>query len=103
MKKFRIYYSDGSTFEGLPEDAPADGVIIIATYEETIGRCLLHGWDWYLYRRSEGWYGADLHGVIDHFKNFPLDFYALKQGRTVSTKKFREILKRANKEWPYEE
>ena len=97
---WRIYYDDGSTFEGDPLAAPADGVIVIACYENDVGRQLLHGWDWYVYRRSEGWYGCDLHGLLDNLKTYPDDFVAVKQGRTAHTKVFRAILDRADTEMP---
>jgi len=99
--KWRIYYDDGSTFDsvsGQSDQAPPDGVIVIVCYENGVGRQLLQGWDWYVYRRTEGWYGCDLHGLLDNLKNYPLEFSAVKQGRTVHTARFKEIIARADAE-----
>ena len=98
---FRIYYSDDSIFEGKPEDAPAEGVIVIAMYHPDGERCLLNGWDWYLYCKDEGWYGCDIHGLLDHLKTQPLRWYALKQGRSIASHKFKEMMNRADREWPH--
>lgn len=102
MNKWKIYYSNGSTFsyeEGGPENAPPFGVLVIATYWKG-ERCLLHGRDWYLYHNLEGWFPFDLPGTLDHLMHEPMEWSCLKMGRTVNDETFHEALNRADKEWP---
>lgn len=55
--KFRIYYDDGSTFDEL-EDAPGQGVVVIAQSDEDVGKELLHRKDFYYFEGR--WFGCDL-------------------------------------------
>ena len=56
---FKIYYGDGSVFEGRPEDAPATGVQAIAWNDPTkgsldLGRIVMQEWDIYIYSDHVG-------------------------------------------------
>jgi len=100
---WKIYYGDGTTFDntqGSPQEAPAENVQIIATYEDGAGRILLHLWDWYFYidykdgKKSE-WYGADIHGLLDHLLTYQDQVKAVKQGRSIRNAVFNDLLKKA--------
>ena len=61
---FRIYYGDGSTYEGEPEGAPAQNVQAIVWNDpesgaQDLGRVVLHQWDIYIYSDDIGWHGTD--------------------------------------------
>lgn len=101
MIDWRVYYSDGSTFDnskGEPDDAPAFGVVCIPQPDLVTGRMIMHGWDWYYYvPDSDQWWGSDLQGVLDRLLH-RLPVLALLQGRNVSNEVFREIFGRADKD-----
>lgn len=70
MALWRIYYADGSTFEGRPEDAPGVGVIVIAQHDPHSGRELLHGdgprvVDWYWWEDGS-WLCGDMAGLVQY-------------------------------------
>jgi hypothetical protein len=49
-RKWKIYYTDGSTFDstqGEPNDAPCKGVAIVVSQDGRCGRRFMHGHDWY--------------------------------------------------------
>ena len=98
MADWRIYYDDDSTFDstmGAPVDAPAFGVICIVNPHPDHGRVIMNGWDWYYYHsEEEGWWGADIHGLVDHLLH-NLPFQALKQGRNAPDKDWQRILAKA--------
>ena len=98
MANWRIYYSDGSTFDdsqGTPEDAPSFGVIAIPFPGPEVGRVIMNGWDWYYWRADhEQWWGSDIHGLLDSLlHNLPIT--AIKQGRNISNLEFAAVLERA--------
>jgi len=98
---WRIYYSDGSTFDssmGDPGDVPAYGVICIPQPDEMVGRVIMHGWDWYYYvPEDKQWWGSDVFGVIDRLCH-RLSVVALLQGRNLSNKDFASVMGRADKD-----
>lgn len=101
MIHWRIYYSDGSTFDsnqGRCEDAPPFGIICIIYPNDLVGRIIMHGWDWYYWVPEDGqWWGSDIYGVLDRLlHNLPLR--ALKQGRNVSSKRYGQIMTSADKD-----
>jgi hypothetical protein len=65
---WRIYYADGSTFDGDPYEAPGSGVIVIIQRNPDVGFTLLRGRDWYWYEGH--WFGGDMAGLtlycVDH-------------------------------------
>jgi hypothetical protein len=72
MLPFRVYYGDGTTFEGKPEDAPCTNVQCIA-YDDTrcnthdIGRFVLSDYDIYIYSDPIGWHGTNKYAdLIQH-------------------------------------
>jgi len=62
---FRIYYGDGSVFDGQPEDAPTTNVQAIAWNDPqkgvlNLGRVVLLEWDIYIYSdHVGGWHGTN--------------------------------------------
>jgi len=74
MSNFRIYYGDGTTFEGQAEDAPADNVQAIVWNDPNrgshhVGRIVLHEYDLYIYSDPIGWHGTDKYfDLIQHLQ-----------------------------------
>ena len=96
--KWRIYYDDGTTFDssmGEPDAAPSYGVVAICTTDESHGRLVVNGFDFYCYETVAGeWYGCDQWGMVDKLLH-NLPFTAWKMGRTVRTAVFSEIIQKA--------
>lgn len=97
---WRIYYSDGSTFDssdGEPDEAPALGFICAVGYRPNGHRYIMHGWDHYFYDRdTEQWWGCELTGLIDQLRLNKV--YAYKQGRSVESEVFQELMGRAHRD-----
>ena len=93
---FRIYYADGSTFDGRPEDAPKWGVQVIVQNRKTVGRELLRYFDYFLY--VDGcWVGVIGHdSLLDQVVHRLPDIRALTVGRMINPVDFDRIYKRAN-------
>lgn len=55
MTEWIIFYDDGSTFcsvDGMPEDAPREGVLVVAVRDADVGRRLLWNQDTYCWEGS---------------------------------------------------
>jgi hypothetical protein len=87
--KFRIYYGDGSTFEGDPFAAPGYGVQVIAWWQDG-RRYLVHGKDFYWWTTT-GWSGGDFAGFIQSLRRPGAQKLILGE----SSDDFADILKRA--------
>lgn len=74
---FRVYYDDGTTYQGPPEDAPGWGVVVIAQY-------------------GDGWWGHDLAGLLDCLAR-PGPNIVL-HGRTVSSTRWPELMDAADQD-----
>lgn len=74
---FRIRYSDGSTWDGDPEDAPGWGVVAITQY-------------------GDGWWGHDLAGLLDCLAQPGPN--VVVHGRSVSRDEWRRFLKLADRD-----
>lgn len=91
---WRIYYEDGSTYEGRAENAPPFGVVDILQWcNRSDRRHHTCGGDYYLYdKKSDSWLAVDMIGLIDHLAH---DGWSLiKFGRTVPNKTYWEIFDR---------
>lgn len=64
---FRVWYDDGSTYDGAVEAAPCEGVIVIAQDDPDVGREILHIKDFYYYEHGR-WWGADRWGMEDYLR-----------------------------------
>jgi hypothetical protein len=62
---FRIYYADGSTFDGDPFEAPGLGVLLIVERDIEHGRRIVSGGDYFVWRDSR-WFSADQIGMLDY-------------------------------------
>lgn len=70
MTRWKIYYSDGSTFsdkDGDPFNAPGRGVQMIVHEHSEVGRHLLGREDNYWWSGSR-WFGGDLFGLYDYLQ-----------------------------------
>jgi len=100
---YTIYYGDGSTFEGEPEDAPNQNVQAIAWDDPTkgcqaVGRVVLHQWDIYIYSDDIGWHGTNKYSdLLQHLgKRIGVGgVRAVLTGRWISKGVYEEILGRA--------
>lgn len=98
--RWRIYYEAGEfdDHDGIPEQAPAFGVICIVQPDETVGRIIVQKKDFYWYNLEvEQWEGGDLIGLLDRWLN-NLPTTAVKAGRFIPIARFRDILDRADKD-----
>lgn len=102
---FRVYYGDGSVFEGVrPEDAPTHDVQVIA-YEDPergvleVGRVLLYNWDFYIYSdRVRGWHGTNKYSdLLEHLTLGcgPGGVRAVLTGRWIDREAFLQIMEKA--------
>ena len=85
---FRVYYSDGSTFDGDPESAPGLGVVVIVQDDPDVGRMVMARWDFYCWHQGQ-WWGHDLTGLMDCLA-LP-GFNRVLIGRTVSQERWQAI------------
>lgn len=93
---FRVYYDDGSIYEGDPFNAPGLGVICIldACHDQPH---LHEKSDYYIWKFKEnGWTGVDIFGLFDYLTH-PGERKVLF-GRTVDNDLFSRIRMRAYKE-----
>lgn len=99
----RIYYGDGSIFEGPPEDAPTENVQCIAWDDPTrgtgdIGRFVLREYDIYIYSDDIGWHGTDKYfDLIQHLAKGcgPGGVRAVLTGRWIGWAEYSAIVDRA--------
>lgn len=95
--RWRIYYDDGSTFAGAPEEAPGRGVIVIVQADAELGRILLCRWDFYCWHPDSGqWWGHDVFGLWDCLAD--PGWRRVVFGRTITTERFRELLDAADRD-----
>lgn len=103
---FKIYYGDGSTFSGLPEDAPVDNVQVIVWNDPArdvtnIGRYELREYDIYIYSDPIGWHGTDkYYDLIQHLQRGcgKGGVRAVLTGRWIPWADYQSILKRVNED-----
>lgn len=90
----KIYYANGFTYIGPPEDAPKFGVVAIMQ-KRTDGRYrVAHRADFYLY--DNHWLELDIHGLVDYSINKP--GHLVIAGRTVDPVKYDEIMQLATED-----
>lgn len=95
MLAWRIIYGNLDTFDssqGGPEDAPSlNAQWIILSVDNHPGYAHLKGSDWYFYLEDEGWYGADLPGLLDHMMHQAHRIQAVLMGRTIPNEHWRQV------------
>lgn len=64
-KQFRIYYHDGTTYDGDPFQAPAWGVLVIVEPNRDSGRQIVQNGDYYCWSDNH-WYPMDYIGMVDY-------------------------------------
>jgi len=98
---WRIYYSDGSTFDnsdGEPSEAPQWGFVCAIGYEQDGGRYIMQGWDFYRWDSvSAQWWGLDWAGVLDLLVH-GIHVEGFKIGRTVPKLQWQSLMSRANRD-----
>lgn len=88
---FRVYYDDGSTFDGDPFDAPFWGVLVIVEADAEHGRRIVSNGDYYVWENR--WRAKDFIGMIDYLQQpGPRKVIC---GRMVDNERFFEAYKRA--------
>lgn len=85
---WRVYYSDGSTYNGDPENAPGVGIVVIVQDDPDVGRMLMCKWDYYCWHDGQ-WWGHDLIGTVDCLAQ--PGFNRVLVGRTVSQDLWKKI------------
>ena len=93
---WRIYYSDGSTFDsndGSPEEAPSEGYVCAVGYDDAGRRYIMHGWDFYHFDYNQ-WWGCDVYGLHDRLRRNCI--HAYKEGRTVRSTVYHDLMDKAN-------
>lgn len=96
---FKIYYDDGSTFEGDPAIAPTRGVQVIVMRDRDHVWKTVAGSHYYVWaNRGDGyeWFGVDQAGFYDYLFNPGWKMILL--GRTISNDRFAEIFRNATEE-----
>ena len=94
----RIYYGDGSVYEGPPEDAPTQNVQAIAWNDPErgaadLGRVVLSQWDLYIYS-DIGWHGTNKYAdLVRHVQRGTVK--AVLEGQWIDRNTWLEIEKRA--------
>lgn len=64
---FRIYYADGSTFDGDAFNAPFFGVLLILEKDKEHGRRIVSNGDYYVWENTR-WRAKDFIGMIDYLQ-----------------------------------
>jgi len=91
----RIYYGDGTTFEGDIAEAPVLNVLAIVYANSRNGRRVLKGHDYYLYTvEFNGWIGVDnLVDLVDHILYD--NVLRVLKGRTIRDETYHRIAEQA--------
>ena len=90
-----VYYDGGSTFtsdDGLPGDAPRDGVQVVSCRHEHTGKLIWHSSDYYCWQGE--WVPRNIVGLHDYLRQPGVEKIVL-QGRGVAYHRFVEVYNRA--------
>lgn len=90
---YRVFYDDGSTYDGAVELAPCEGVIIVVQDDPDVGRELLHIKDFYYWEHGR-WWGADRWGMEDYLRR--PGWKKVLAGRNTSYANYSALYDRAN-------
>ncbi|MCR4307920.1 MAG: hypothetical protein NUV80_05130, partial [Candidatus Berkelbacteria bacterium] len=84
-----LYYADGTTYQGKPEDSPKWGLVAIGRPDDVLGVGVLAG-DYFAFH-DDRWWNHDLIGLIDTLVNSQVS--VLRVGRYVGEEQFRELVR----------
>ena len=93
---FKVWYDNGATYTGPPEQAPKRGVICIAQKDPDCGRTICRSDDFYIYSIFDGrpgWQGVDQFGLHDYL--IEPGYKLVLFGRTIGNNEYKEILRKA--------
>lgn len=93
---WRIFYDDGSEYEGSLDGVEPFGVICIVQTKQDGRNHIIHQKDYYAFNGSH-WLSLDMMGIIDYLVHKPETIKKLIVGRTIDTKSFWDIFERARK------
>lgn len=88
----RIYYGDGTTYEG--DRPPARDVQVILQHDPERGPYFQSGFDYYVWKDAPApgrWMGCDIFGLYDYL----IDSGIVLFGRTVTNAEYNAIYQRA--------
>lgn len=93
-RAWRIYYDRGTygSEDGPVEDAPGQGVLVIAQADEDVGRELRYGHDFYVWN-GDRWFGVDQYGLWDYLSH--PGWRKVVAGRTVEPRVMEHAYARA--------
>jgi len=92
---WRVFYADGVTYsdaDGPTEDAPGQGVLVIAQADPDVGRELRYGSDFYVWDGGR-WLGVDQFGLWDYLAR--PGWRKVLAGRTVGPREMEEAYRAA--------
>lgn len=93
---FKIFYDDGTTYTGEPENAPVLGALIIVEDDKNHGRQIICKGDYFCWDdRGNGlhWWEADFIGLVDYLIRPGMKRVLI--GRLVSEETWSEVYNRA--------
>lgn len=92
--RWRIYYGDGSTYsdvDGSPEQSSHFNVQVIVVRDQDVGRRLIFGHAWYVFK-DYLWFGIDdTEALIIQFLQDADKIRAVRAGMIVSPQAFKKI------------
>lgn len=89
---FRVFYYDGSSFLGYPEDVPSWGVIAIVQETKDGRRHILSDHPYYMFTdEANSWMAAKENDVIESLANRCGEIRAFCVGRLVSRDQFNRV------------
>lgn len=100
MRRWVIWYGDGTTLdhtERVPSSVPGLGVICIGQDDETCGRLVLHGYDYYIHV-DDAWVGVDRDGLLTYLGTRFSDVGGFACGLMVPEDQFRQTIHEAHED-----
>lgn len=101
--RWKIFYGDGSTYSGPPENAPGVNLQVVVLEDKDHGRRLISGGnfglrdDYYWWDAAlESWWCGDIFGLIDYLQQ--PGWKKVVFGRSIGNDAFAAIYKRAKED-----
>lgn len=96
--QYRIYYADGTTYSGAPEDTPGFGVIVILQKEHDGRYVITSNAPYYMMTTDNTWLPCYENDIIDSLVHRLGEIKGFCVGQIVSKKRFKEIFDQAKKD-----